>query len=235
MSFAVPAQPARTRPAIVSAAAFSLFALAAFEVITVVLALLYAGKIEEGTKKALENTGQGSAGTSPGVAAGSTVAVIFGFIIIVIAVVLGYLVSRGNQVGRVLTWVLGGIVLCCSVVGVGFTLAASTFWQAARDQDPTLPTWDQYQADVYSAVPSWYQPLTTVLGILGIIAIALPIILLMLPAAHPFFRKQLAEWEPPTPGYPGQSGQPGSPGQPGQPGEPGYPPAPGPGGYPPQQ
>jgi len=225
MSFAVPASPARTRPAVVSAAVFSLFAVAALEVVSVVLALLYAGKIAEGTKKALAGSGQSSS-NNPGLAVGSSAAVIFGFIIIVIVVVLGYLVARGNQVGRILTWVLGGLVLCCSVFGLGATLFASAFWDAARQQDKTLPTWDAYQAMVYSEVPSWYQPVSTVLGVLMIIAIPLPIILLALPPAHPYFRKQQAQWEPPVPGG-------GFPGQPGQ--APGFPPPSGPGGYPPQQ
>ncbi|WP_432833392.1 hypothetical protein [Dactylosporangium sp. CA-092794] len=237
MSFAVPGQAPRARPTTVSLAVGLLFAAAALEVIQVVLTLVYAGKISEGTKKALEGTSTSS--TNAGTAVGSTVAVIFGFVIIAILLLLGYLVSRGNQVGRILTWVFGGIALCCSAVGLGSTLFASAVWDSARKNDPSLPTWDRYQELVYSEVPGWYQPLTTVLSILTILAILVPIILLALPSSHPYFRKPQQEWEPPVPGaggpgypgggFPGQPGQPGQAGppeQPGQPGPPGYGPPP---------
>ncbi|WP_433611881.1 hypothetical protein ACQP2P_45600 [Dactylosporangium sp. CA-139114] len=229
MSFAVPAGP-RARPSTVSLASTLLFAAAGLEVIQVVLSLLYAGKIAEGTKKVYEDAGLNtSATTTTGI--GSSIGVIFGFIIIVILVLLGYYVSRGNQVARVLTWVVGGIALCCGVLNVGSVLLAKTFWDAARKNSPELPTWDRYQELVYSAVPGWYQPVTTVLSILIIIAVAVPIVLLALPASHPYFRKEQPQWEPPVPGNGGPGGFPPPPPGPGGPG--GYPPPPPPGYGPP--
>ncbi|MEU7865724.1 hypothetical protein [Dactylosporangium sp. NPDC049140] len=222
MSFAVPNAP-RARPSTVSLASTLLFAAAGLEVINVVLSLLYAGKIAEGTKKVYEDAGL-TAGSTATTSIGSTVGVILGFIIIVILVLLGYFVSRGNQVARVLTWVVGGIALCCSALGLGATLFAQTFWDQARKTSPELPSWDRYQEIVYSQVPGWYQPLTTVLSILIVLAIAIPIVLLALPASHPYFRKAEQQWEPPVPGSGGPGGYPGPgyPGQPGQPGQPGY-------------
>jgi len=215
-----------------------LFAAAGLEVINVVLSLLYAGKIASATQKIYDDAGvQSSANATTGI--GSTIGVVFGFVIIVILVLLGYFVSRGSQVARVLTWVVGGIALCCGIFTIGATLFTKSIWESARSANPQLPDYDTYQDRVYADVPGWYQPVTTVIGILIIIAVAVPIVLLALPASHPFFRKQESQWEPPVPGaggpggYPGQTGQPGGyPGQPGQPGQPGYPGQPGQPGYP---
>lgn len=213
MSFAVPASAPRVRPSTVSLAVIGLFTAAAIEVISVILSLLYAQKIADGTKKVYDQAGVTS--SNAGLTIGSTIAVIFGFVIIVILVVLGYLVSRGNQVGRVLTWVFGGIALCCSIFAFGSTLFASSLYETARKNSPSLPTWDQYQAAVYSEVPGWYRPVTTVLSIVLIIAILIAIIALALPASHPYFRKAEQQWEPPVPGNGGPGGYPGQPGQPG--------------------
>ncbi|WP_432982430.1 hypothetical protein [Dactylosporangium sp. CA-233914] len=202
MSFAAPAPAPRARPTTVTLAAFALFGAAAIEVISVVIALLYAGKIAENTKRLYEEAGL-STSSNAGLGIGSSVGALFGFIFIVILVVLGYLVSRGNQVGRVLTWVLGGLLLCCSVVGLGGTLFAKTFWEAGRKSNSRLPDWDRYQDVVYSGIPGWYQPVTTVLSVLLVIAILLSIILLALPSSHPYFRKEPQQWEPPLPGQPG--------------------------------
>ncbi|HTJ39151.1 MAG TPA: hypothetical protein VL738_38490 [Dactylosporangium sp.] len=219
MSFAVPAPAPRARPSTVSLAATLLFVAAGVEVISVILSLLYAQKIADGTKRVYDQAGVTN-GSNAGLAIGSTVEVIVGFVIIVILVVLGYLVSRGNQVGRVLTWVFGGIAFCCSLAGLGSALFASALWDQARKQTPELPTWSEYQKIVYADVPGWYMPLSTVLSIVLILSILVTIVLLALPASHPYFRKPQQEWEPPVP--PGPGGFPGQPGQPGEPGQPGY-------------
>ncbi|MER7002964.1 hypothetical protein ABT297_07940 [Dactylosporangium sp. NPDC000555] len=219
MSFAVPASAPRARPSTVSLAAMLLFAAAAIEVINVVLSLLYAQKIAEATKRVYEQAGAPT--NSTGAAIGATVNVVFGFVIVVILVLLGYFISRGSQVARILTWVLGGIAFCCNLFGLGSLLFAQPLWDQARKATPKLPTWDEYQRIVSAEVPGWYQPVTTVLSILLILAILVPIILLALPASHPYFRKPQQEWEPPVPGGPG--GFPGQPGQPGDPGQPGPP------------
>ncbi|GAA3449314.1 hypothetical protein [Dactylosporangium matsuzakiense] len=223
MSFAVPAGP-RARPSTVSLASTLLFVAAGLEVISVVLSLLYAGKIAENTKKIYEDAGvQANANASTSI--GSTVGVVFGFLIVVILVLLGYFVSRGNQVARILTWVVGGIALCCSVIGLGASLLTQTFWDAGRRTYGELPTWDSAKEAMYAGIPGWYEPVSTILGILIVLAIAVPIILLALPASHPYFRKQEAQWEPPVPGSGGPGGFPGQPGEPGQPGAPGWPPS----------
>jgi hypothetical protein len=228
MSFAVPEPAQRARPSTVSLAVNLLYAAAAIELINVIISLAYAGKIADGAKKALVGTSQ--ANSNPGGILGSAVGAVIGVLIIIILVLLAVFVGRGKQVARILTWVVGGIALCCTAVAFGSTLLGSTLWDAARKNDDTLPTWDVYQDAIYSEVPSWYRPVTTILSILLLLAILAPIILLALPSSHPYFRPVKAEWEPPVPGstdpgYPGAArGSPGAPGAPGAPGD--YPPPP---------
>jgi hypothetical protein len=218
VSYAAPAPAPRARPTTVHLAMILLFVAAGLEVINVVISLLYAQKIADGTQKVYDQAGVSA--SNAGMTIGSSIAVVVGFVIVVVLVLLGYFIGRGNQVARILTWVVGGIAFCCSIVGLGSTLFAQTFWDQARKASPELPTWDEYQDIVYSEVPGWYQPVTTILAILLIVAILVPIILLALPSSHPYFRKAQAEWEPPVPPSAGGPGFP--PGQPGQPGQPGY-------------
>lgn len=218
MSYTVPSPAPRARPSTVRLAVTLLYAAAVLEVINVILTLLYASKIADATKRVYEQ-----AGVKAGASLGPIVDVIVGFVIVVILVLLGYFVGRGNQVARILTWVVGGIAFCCSILALGSALFQESLWDQARKTNPQLPTWDEYQKIVYTDVPGWYRPVTTVVSILLLLAIIVPIVLLALPASHPYFRKQQQEWEPPVPGqdFPGHPGQPGQPGQPGEPGSPG--------------
>jgi hypothetical protein len=104
-----------------------------------------------------------------------------------------------------------------------------------------VPSNTEVQDAINGALPSWYEPLSTVLTVISLLAILGAVILLALPASNAFFRKVQPAWDPnqqfPYPGgqpgypqsgypqspYPGQPYQPGQPGQPYQPGQPGQP------------
>ncbi|WP_238009197.1 hypothetical protein KZZ52_59760 [Dactylosporangium sp. AC04546] len=199
MSFDAPSPAPRVRPSTVSLAVNLMFAAAALELINIILTALYAGKIAEASKKALEGTSQ--AGTNPNVS--TLIGIVVGVIILALLVVLAIFVGKGVQIARILTWVLGGLALCCTLSTFGLSALGEAGWNEARKTDPDLPTWQEYNNQIYSAVPGWYQPVTTIIGILMVVAILVAIILLALPASHPFFRAQKQEWEPPIPGAPG--------------------------------
>jgi len=219
MSFAVPAPAQRARPSTVSLAVTLFYVAAGLEMLYLVINLIYAGKIEEGTKNALKGTSMENG--NPLAGATGALSVVFGLLIIVLLVLLAIFVGRGKQVARILAWVLGGIALCCSLAIGGFSIFGATFWEQSRKTDPSLPSWDRYNELIYAEVPGWYRPVTTILGILLIIAILVPIVLLALPASHPYFRKTEPVWEPPIAGPPGIAGYPPPGGD--------YPPSPPPG------
>lgn len=221
MAFADPASGPRARPSTVNLAVYLLYAAAALELINVIIGVAYAGALADGAKKAVAGTSLESSGNTQGLT--GTITLIFGVLIIVVLVLLAVFVGKGKQVARILTWVFGGLATCCTLGGLVFTLFAETFWEQQRKQNPDLPTWKVYNERLYSEVPSWYQPATTVLGLLLIVAILAAIVLLALPASHPYFRKVEQQWEPPVPGL-GDQGYPGYP--PPADGPPHQPPAP---------
>src|SRR5204863_2936642 len=117
-----------------------------------------------------------------------------------IFVVLAVLNSKGNRIGRILTWIFGGLALCC--LGSSFALGAlgKSAYDASRKNNPDLPSYDQFQNTISSELPSWFTPVTTTLSILVLAAVVVVIILLALPASNPYFRKtEAAQWEPPLP------------------------------------
>ncbi len=218
MAFADPASGPRARPSTVNLAVYLLYAAAGIELINIILSLAYSGAIAEGTENAVRGTSQENAGLSAG--ATGTISVVVGVLIIAMLVLLAVYVGKGKQVARILTWVLGGIAVCCTLSVFGLTFVGEAGWNEARKTDPDLPTWDRYNELVYSEVPGWYQPLTTVLGVLLVLAILGAIILLALPASHPYFRKVEQQWEPPVPGAGGDPGYPGYPPAGGPPNQP---------------
>ncbi|GAA0724681.1 hypothetical protein Drose_38000 [Dactylosporangium roseum] len=195
MTSAVPASAPRVRPSTVSLAVNLLYAAAALELIYVILGAVYAGKLAEGAKRAVEGTSQANAGQG----VSSVVSIVVGLVIAVLLGLLAFFVGQGKQVARILTWVVGGLALCCTIGAFGFAMLGSTFWEQARKNDPSLPTWERYNELLYSEVPGWYQPVTMVLSVLTVIAILVAIILLALPKSHPYFRTVQQEWEPPVP------------------------------------
>ncbi len=215
MAFADPASGPRARPSTVNLAVYLLYAAAAIELISVILGLAYSSKLAEGAKKALAGTSQ--EGTADNQTLTGTVSIVFGVLLIVLFVVLAILVGKGKQIGRILTWVVGGLATCCTAGVFGLTFVSKAGWEQLRKDDPKLPTWDQYNEMLYSELPGWYQPVSTILGVLLLLAILAAIVLLALPASHPYFRKIEPQWEPPVPGT----------------GDPGYPPPPPPASGPP--
>ena len=198
MAYTAPTPAPRVRPGTVSVAVILLYVAAALEVISAILAIATYGDFKNAYAKAY-------AGTSLAGQAGSAtvtviVSVVIALLLAVVFVVLAILDGRGNRVGRILTWIFGGLALCC--LGSSFALGAlgKSAYDANRKNNPDLPSYDQLQHDISDALPSWYTPVTTTLGIVVLIAVIVVIILLALPASHPYFRKAAEQqWEPPVP------------------------------------
>ena len=198
MAFADPASGPRARPSTVNLAVYLLYAAAGLELINIIISLAYSSALVEGAKKAVAGTSQEGAGFGQG--ATGIITVVIGALIIVLLVLLAVFVGKGKQVARILTWVLGGIAACCTLAAFASTVLLKSSWEQLRKDEPSLPTWDRYNELLYSEVPGWYQPVTTVLGICWSWRSWAAIVLLALPASHPYFRKVEQQWEPPVPG-----------------------------------
>jgi hypothetical protein len=208
MAFADPASGPRARPSTVNLAVYLLYAAAGIELINVVIGLAYAGAIADGTKKANEANKVADTGFG---AVGGAASLVIGVVITAVLVLLAIYVGKGKQIARIFAWIVGGLAACCGFALFGLTLGAKSLYEAGRDQNPDMIPYDQYNDLVYADVPGWVQPVTTVLGILLVLALVGALILLALPASHPYFRKVEPQWEPPVPGAGGDPGYPGYP------------------------
>jgi hypothetical protein len=205
MSYPMPGPPApppqpRARPATVTASSWLLFFVAALYVATFVGIIatmstvmdiyrdIYAGTDLEGTE---------------GIVAASSVVVGAVWLVIAIGVVvLAVLNNKGKNASRIVTWVLGGLALCCS--GALLALEGLLTDMQAPDVDGPDPAAVQRALD--AALPDWYNTLGWVTSIGSILALIAALVLLALPASNEFFRApRQPPYEPPPypqPPYP---------------------------------
>jgi hypothetical protein len=213
------APAASTRPTVVTVATYLLYAVAALSLITSVISI--------GSFSSMAEVYENSYGEEVGDAMSSlqsivVASLVFGIVIQVLIsaglVLLGIFTGRGRQGARVTTWVIGGIYLCCNGLSVGSTATMSNLGldEASGGAGPSQA---ELERQLSAALPDWYQGTTTALEVVLNLCMLGAVVLLALPAAHPFFRRFQGQWDPSVPyPYPGQ--------QPGYPmyGQPGYPP-----------
>jgi Ca2+/Na+ antiporter len=196
--FATPPPPApapRVRPPVVTAATWLLLVVAALLAISFVMAVANSGTIGDVYEEAYRGTEQ--EGTEGAAVAGVIGAGALNLLFAIGFVVLALLNHRGKNPARIVTWVLGGVALCCSGVGLALSgITANLQVDTADGPDPA-----EVQRMVEDALPDWYTPVSLGITIAVLVALAATLILLALPAANQFFRKREQPFEPP-PGYP---------------------------------
>ena len=205
MSFAVPADSGvKRRPTVVTVAAYLLFLVAILLIIGAILPLPSLSKVVDATRAAYA----GSTNPTPDQVATITrvsviVVAILSVLLGVLFVVLGMLNLRGSRAGRIVTWVFAGLGVLCTVCGLGGAGASSRFSTTTTSNGLDMKTIND---KINAARPSWLAPVSITLEAIALIALILVIILLALPAAHPYFRKDqgvlLNEPNFPDLGYP---------------------------------
>jgi hypothetical protein len=216
----------RVRPVVVTYACYLLYLLAALQVISAIVQFSVLGTYSDIMKKAFADTSVGGTVATTTIAALAGTAVL-GLLFAVGYVVLAVLDGRGKQAARIVTWVLLGLSLCCG--GYGLIGNATGGFGGNTGSVEGAPSQGELQQMLKDGLPGWYQPVTLLLSVIGLLAAITVIILLALPASNPFFRKQQPVWEPPVPptlsDQPGQQPQPEPQPEP-QPQSPNEPPAP---------
>ncbi|MGS2613988.1 hypothetical protein ACVCAH_05565 [Micromonospora sp. LZ34] len=228
--------PARSRPGVVTISSYLLILFAVLQLIGLIVTLATLGTVRE----VLDEAYRGTSANGMQNLADFTIAVTIGTAIFLVLLsvalaVLGVFNNRGSNGSRIATWILGGLLVCCSGGGLLTGLAGGGFGGSTGTTNGDAPSPEEIQRRLDEALPGWVTPVTTLLGVLGLLALLAALILLALPKANEFFRKPKQGWEPPVPGasypgYPQAGGEPGypqAPGQPGYPATPGYPPTPG--------
>lgn len=223
-----PTSPAAAaRPGSVTISSYLLYLYAALGLIAVVVNLSQISTTSDVYRDAYEGTSADGAETF--VTVTSVVVSVIGLLFAVAFVVLAIFNNRGKNPSRIVTWVLGGISLCCSGVSLAGTAFSSSMSFDTGDSD--VPDASVIQDRLEDALPGWYMPVTITIAVISLLALLVALILLALPPSNQFFRKPAPVWEPPIPGaaYPGYPAYP--PAQPAPPTTaapaPGVPPAPG--------
>ncbi|HYN95606.1 MAG TPA: hypothetical protein VES42_17295 [Pilimelia sp.] len=201
-----PAPPGRARPSSVTISSYLLFFVAALQLISTVLGLAYVGKI----RNALTDVFQGvqEADSIVGFFVAFIIAAsVVGLVIALVLALLAVFNNRGKNGSRITTWVIGGLFLCCNGLLVASQAGGSMNFGGGNSTDPNMPTNTEIETAMNGALPSWAQPVTTTLSVIGLLALLAALILLALPPSNEFFRKRPADWQPPAGGgQPGQGG-----------------------------
>ena len=226
MSYIVTPNPqAKQRPTSVTVAVGLMIAVLVAEVIDLVIAKLPNPERDAAVRAFIADHSE-----LRGVAPGEDPATEFFGVAVPVAVIVGFgvlalFVSRGNRSARIITWVLGGLgVLCMACVQFASAVAPTVMTSAAGSGDEQLQTFSDYYKVVADHTPGWQVALSTALGILSLVALILVIILLAVPSANEYFRREQQLWVPPT--VPSGAGFPQYP-PPATPQNPPYPPTPG--------
>jgi hypothetical protein len=227
----------RVRPSAVTISSYLLYLAALLQVIYAICQFAVLGTVQRVFEDAFAGTEAESVAGFSAIIAGVLPAVFFVLLAAALAILAVYN-NRGRNGSRITTWVLGGLLLCCSGVSLAGSAIGSSFNFGSGSSDPDVPDQAEIQRRLNDELPGWFNPVSLTISVVTLLALLGALILLALPASNAFFRKRPAGWEPPVPGaaypgypsYPQSGGEPGYPpttGSPYQPGEPPLPPPPG--------
>jgi hypothetical protein len=219
-SYQVPGRaPKPKRPGAVTAASILLYVAAGLIAGIGALATVEALRTDSELPTTLPADFKVTSGMVAGVA--TAVAVIYALIAAGI-VTLGILVRAGRNPARIVAWVVTGLIgVCCGCTGVLGAIGRAAPTNLPADSDPV-------GAALAVPQPTWYTAGNAIASIALVLVCLVVIVLLAIPVANDYFRKEQETWVPPAwPGsYPG--GGYGAPAYPQPPAIPQYP-------YPPQR
>jgi hypothetical protein len=193
-----PAPAPRVRPPTVTVANLLLLVVAAVYVISFIMTISITGTMRDVFEEAFAGTeAEGGEGFAVGIFIG--IAAIY-LLVAIGLVVLAVLNNQGKNPARIVTWVIGGIGLCCTGIslltsGVG---GGGSFGGTGTDGVDQ----EELERQLQDALPSWYEPATLAFYVIAILALAGALLLLALPPSNEFFRKKEPPFEPPAPDYP---------------------------------
>ena len=197
MAYTIPPAESRQRPSVVTLGVSALCVAAFAQVVNAALGFAVLGDQRAGYRKAYAGVTNGDQIVTATV--GVTAGVLALTVVVAIALgVLALLDARGIRPARIITWVVGGLYLCCATLSLAGGAVSSQFSSAQRGTgngpDPAEVT-----RIVKEAIPSWYSPTSVTLSALALLCVLGTVILLALPDANAYFRKPAQEWEPPVP------------------------------------
>lgn len=193
MDYSIPPVAPRVRPGVVTAGVALVGVVAACELLSAMAGFAVVSDFRRVYEEAFADVDGGDVtvttmmiGTYAGLGLNLLIGAVLG--------VLALFNAKGKQPARIITWVMGGLYLCCSAGGMALG-AAGTAMTTGTSTDVSTADIERWTNEF---IPSWYTPATTALTVISLIAMLAAVILLALPAANEFFRKPIQQWEPPV-------------------------------------
>jgi hypothetical protein len=183
------------RPGTVTVAGYLLYLVAAMNLVSAIIAI---STFDTQAKASIDAIRQTQATQNPPSTTDPTsfvhtalgVSTAIAFVVAIVFAIIGMFVLRGRQGWRIAAWVLTGLGVLCSGLGVGGGLLAS----ASDAKGAGTTTVD---------LPSWITNVSRGIALIDLLAFIAIIVLLSLPKSNAYF-KPAPLAEPPLP-YPGQS------------------------------
>ncbi|WP_051105084.1 hypothetical protein [Catelliglobosispora koreensis] len=186
------------RPGTVTMASLLLYLLGALSLVSVGLgaysASLLTPEKAEAAYKAAGMSATDAEAAAGFASVGGYIGAGFSLLFAILYFVLAVFVGKGAQWARITAWIVGGLAICCGVIGLASQALTNSLsgmgGQAGVDQEKLVRELEALQ-------PSWLGSVTMVLGVISLLAALGVVILLALPPSHPFFRKAEPVWTPP--------------------------------------
>ena len=200
--YMVPEQPGGSpaRPGTVSTATFLLYLMGLIGLVSAGLAIYQATFMTK--EKLLTILKDGGYPADQAEAAASVTPVVIyitagvTLLVAIAYLILGAFVGKGKQWARITSWVVVGLFgICCGLAGVAGAAGGSSLGNMGA---PTDIDQEKITNDTAALVPEWLASVTTVLGIISLVAAIAVVVLLLLPPSNPYFRKQEPVWTPPA-------------------------------------
>ena len=176
----------KPRPTVVTVAMYLLFLVAAFEIINAIFTFSTMGRVSDAIKDVYAGTSAQGAESVVSVSLG--IGAVINILLGAGFATLGIFDGRGRNPARIVTWVIGGLSLCCVGVGLGGSAVYSSLNNGSTTTDG--PSSSEVQQRINDAYPSWYRGATVTIAVITLLAILTVIILLALPKSNEFFRAQ---------------------------------------------
>ncbi|MEU4621064.1 hypothetical protein AB0G04_13925 [Actinoplanes sp. NPDC023801] len=225
-AYPVPNPAAPSRPATVTISSVLIFIVAAMQVLSAILVISISGTLAEAYRDAIELESSEAVADIGSIARITYVVMAVIYVLIAIGMTtLALLNNRGKNASRILTWVFGGLGLCCNSLSLSLTAGGLAFSGTGEGIEDA-----RIEERVNELIPGWFNVLMTASTVLTVLGLLGAIVLLALPPSNAWFRRPAA-WNPampfqPYPGQPAYPPLPGYPQQPGAYGQPAYPPPP---------
>ncbi|GLZ75552.1 hypothetical protein Afil01_03590 [Actinorhabdospora filicis] len=179
------AQPvSKPTPGVVNIAAYLQWFTVLLSLVGVVLTAMYAGDLTDAMVKAYEDQGAAKNVIDGVKFSGTiiTVSAIIGLVVALVYALLGFLNRKGKNGSRIATWVLSGIFLLCGAASFGLNAMSG-----GTQNDINM---DKVNDAIADAVPPIFTVWQSISGIVSLVIYVAVIVLLALPAANDFFRKE---------------------------------------------